>query len=256
MEELKRILGKLPPPKNLDGVLSNPEDEYNCLRCRDMGFVYGRSYNEVVRCSCKKAEDDEEKNQRWLKLCELPDCNMTLANFKPVPGTEEALAAVKDLVAGKISWLTLSGDRDRGKTHLAIAACREWLARGKSARYAFVPLLLDELRDTFNPDAPMQFLRLFHFFCQVPLLVLDDLGAEKVTDFGEEKLESIVDYRYIHNTPLIVTTNKPLDELSPRIESRLKRHDQGKVVVMGGEQYRLIKRRSPESRFKGGKPSA
>jgi len=46
-------------------------------------------------------------------------------------------------------FLTLMGSSDNGKTHLLIAICRSWLEQGKLARYAFVPLLLDELRAGF-----------------------------------------------------------------------------------------------------------
>ena len=131
---------------------------------------------------------------------------------------------------------------DRGKTHLAIAICREWLKKGKTAKYAFVPLLLDELKAGFQSEGANSYQARFDFYCKVNLLVLDDLGAGKKTDWAIEKLETLIDYRYINNLPLVVTTNKDLDYLSPRIGSRLKRAENSRIVVIKAAEYRLRKK--------------
>lgn len=190
-----------------------------------------------------EAELTEKKRQHLLGLCELPQGteHMTLESFTATAGRlREAKEAAMQLgVEGKLKWLVLVGGVDRGKTHLAIAVCRERLKRGTPARYAYVPLLLDELRRGFSGDGNDSYEKRFEFFCDVPLLVLDDLGVEKSSEWVQEKLDTIVDYRYIRGLPLVVTTNKPMNELPFRIASRLQRYNPGRIVVIDAPEHRL-----------------
>jgi hypothetical protein len=71
------------------------------------------------------------------------------------------------------------------------------------------------------------------------LLILDDLGTEKLTDWAAEKLDTLIDHRYIKGLPLVVTTNVPAAQLSPRIASRLQDRRLGRVVTLSGPDYRI-----------------
>ena len=71
----------------------------------------------------------------------------------------------------------------------------------------------------------------------VDLLVLDDLGAGKATGWAVEKLEIIIDYRYINGLPLVVTANIPIDNFSFRIASRLRRFEAGKIIVIDAPEF-------------------
>jgi len=188
-----------------------------------------------------KAQDEQIRRERYIRLCSLPSGtdDMTFKNFKEYPDIHEAITSAQNIATGKLKWLALLGGVDLGKTHLAVAICREWLSRGLPARYAYVPILLDELRRGFSNTGELSYDSQFKFFCTVELLVLDDLGTESATPWVQEKLDTIVDYRMVHNLPLVVTSNLAINELPIRIASRLQRAHKGKVVVMGGQEYRL-----------------
>ena len=181
-----------------------------------------------------------------MQYCELPRLSddKTLAAYDSgsYPTLKLALRACKALGAGsdKIKWLTLSGGRDLGKSHLAVAVCREWLARGQPAKYVFVPMLLDWLREVMDKPADQLAARM-HVLCQVPLLVMDDLGVQRPTEWAMERLITIIDYRYANAMPLMVTTNKSVEALpgdaEGRIGSRLKRFVPGTVIAMEGPEY-------------------
>jgi DNA replication protein DnaC len=175
---------------------------------------------------------ERKKTQYLLSWCELPPDadHMTFDNFRQSGNSNEAYNAAKRIVDGSLNWLTLISKVDHGKTHLAVAACHEWLKQGKPARYAYVPLLLDELRRGFGVDGKGDYEMRFNDFLNVPLLVLDDLGTENSTPWVQEKLDTIVDYRLMHQLSLIVTTNFSLKRLSERIASRLLRN--GEVVTI------------------------
>jgi len=201
-------------------------------------------YWQVVRCECKAEEDRINRERLLLRSCELPQGSVeyTFENFERYAGIEEAYDVALKLAEGSedLLWLTLQGDYDCGKTHLLIAICRSWLARGRPARYAMAPVLLDELRAGFHPrNEDMSYQERFDFFKNVPLLAIDDLGAESPTSWAREKMDTLFDWRHFHRLPLVVTTNLGLKELGGRIHSRLQRFVPSKVVTLKVGEYRL-----------------
>ena len=135
-------------------------------------------------------------------------------------------------------WLVVWGLYGCGKTHLALAVFNHRLRHYQDAAFIVVPDLLAHLRATFNPKSEVTFDEQFEAIRTIPVLVLDDLGTERSTPWAEEKLYQLINYRYNCNLPMMVTTNVMLDELRPRIRSRLKA---GLAVRVLGGDYRDTK---------------
>jgi DNA replication protein DnaC len=222
------------------------ETDTGCVICGGSGILHPRckdgniDYSDYINCDCIKPRLEEKKRLIYLEKCELPKEteNRTFANFKVYPEVKNAYELALKVANGSLKWLILSSGVDTGKTHLAIAICREWLARGNPAKYGLVPLLLDELRDGFDEKGDDSYRKRFEFLLKVPLLVLDDLGTENPTRWVEEKLEEIVDYRYINALPLVVTTNIRMEELPVKIASRFLRADFSEVKEFKAREYR------------------
>ncbi len=230
-------------------VSPSVELTYKCLICKDTGWLYGKlesgkpDFGKVIPCPCHTEEMAREKNERLLRYCQLPSGadSMTFETFEVRAGLQEAFAAAQAVANGAVKWLTLIGRVDSGKTHLAVAICNARLEAGQPARYMYVPLLLDELRDGYSDDSYRS--RLQQFF-DVPLLVLDDLGVTKrPSDWAMEKLNTIIDYRCINNKDLVVTMNCPINDIpgdtEGRIGSRLQRVRNRRVVVIEVPEYRF-----------------
>jgi DNA replication protein DnaC len=111
------------------------------------------------------------------------------------------------LEAGRGLWF--DGPVGTGKTSLAILLAKAAKDAGRSYAVYPVPRLLAEIKRTFDRDASDSYLGFFRRLCSVDLLVLDDLGAEKQTEWVLEQLYSIVNERWQDRRSVVVTTNIP-----------------------------------------------
>lgn len=194
-------------------------------------------------------EEIMEEHGRFASMVKFsgipPATHMTkrLFTFAPMKGSEAAYQAALKFVSDKREhpFLTLAGEPGRGKTHLAISIGWYWLElKDELVKYSQVENLLDELRsgfDTSSVEEAHDFNRKIKQIKECGLLVLDDLGVEKSSVWGRAKLDSIIDYRYINELPLVVTTNVKAIQLEPRIASRLS---EGVCVTMSCDDYRLL----------------
>jgi DNA replication protein DnaC len=205
----------------------------------------------VFEFDADTTDDDSERLETLIRRSNLPpDTRLTkrLFTFEKVLGREEGLEAAIAFIRGEIDppLLLLYGLPGRSKTHLALAIGWVFLAQLKSVSYYHVVDLLDALRQgyhianllgpgEFNKDS---FDTISNFVKKCTLLILDDLGVQKETDWAAERLDAIIDHRYVNKLPTVVTANT-LD-LPERIFDRMR---EGRVVRLQGESYRAIMQR-------------
>jgi DNA replication protein DnaC len=116
-------------------------------------------------------------------------------------------AIADNLETGRGLWF--DGPVGTGKTSLAILVAKAAKDAGRSYAVYPVPRLLAEIKRTFDRDASDTYLGFFRRLCTVDVLVLDDLGAEKQTEWVLEQLYSIVNERWQDRRAIVVTTNIP-----------------------------------------------
>jgi len=136
--------------------------------------------------------------------------------------------------------IMLFGPVGTGKTHLAIAVLQELIKKGHAGAYVTVPELLDEMRDSINSEVKGSSAKLMQLVKTIPILVLDDLGTEKATDWVRERLYVIINARYEDMKSTIITTNCGIEELQERIGERTvsRLWEMCKGVVLDGEDRR------------------
>ena len=154
------------------------------------------------------------------------------------PSLSWAYYVARNMARGNLSlgnFLVLAGPTGVGKTHLALAIAWEWFEDGFSVMFTRVDDLLDDLRRGYDDGTYHKKLECIR---KCSLLVLDDLGAEHAREWAGEKIDRIVDWRYIDRSPMVITTNAKSEDLAPRVASRLYDHSCSVVAQINAEDYR------------------
>jgi DNA replication protein DnaC len=141
--------------------------------------------------------------------------------------TKAAVGAVRSFVddleaglgAGRGLWIF--GDTGTGKTTLAMLVSKMALEAGHSVAIYSLPKLLAHIRRTYDSEpGGDSYLAFFERLTSVDLLHIDDLGAEKRSDWVLEQLYALINERYEAQRSVLVTTNLPHEELEEQIGSR------------------------------------
>ena len=123
----------------------------------------------------------------------------------------------------KTTGLMLVGSYGCGKTHLAAAILHRCAENGLPGMFVVVPELLARIRTSFRTsfrtnDGKAE--EIIDAAKTSKLLILDDLGAEKTSEWVTEQLYMIINYRYEHMLPTVITTNTTGSELEQELGRR------------------------------------
>ena len=182
----------------------------------EFGFTDSASQNEIFQAL--RREDAQIPRRFWKK---------TLKNFEVRTSIGRQLVVLTKAFVTSFSFekeypkgLLMMGPVGCGKSHLAAAILKEVLAKGYSGLFYNSPDLLRDIRATFNNQGERTEDELIDEITGVDLLVLDDVGAEKISEFVLDRFYLIVNKRYEEYKPMILTTNLDEEELIARIRNR------------------------------------
>jgi DNA replication protein DnaC len=199
--------------------------------CDGSGWILGP--DDVARaCQCR---DRILARARQKGLASVIPTRYRGVSFDrpPVPQIDPMIVRVvrsfteeigENLEAGRGLWIM--GGVGTGKTTLAMLVSKAALEAGRSVAIYSLPKLLARIRRTYDADTGEQsYLDLFERLSAADLLHIDDLGAEKSSDWVLEQLYALVNERYERGRSIVVTTNLDQAELEeqigPRTVSRL-----------------------------------
>jgi DNA replication protein DnaC len=179
--------------------------------CDGSGFLYDLETNTAYDCRCRPQRQALAKARSLSAV--IPRRYRDVAFDRP-PVTDidpQVVAAVRrfaDRIEEKLDkgrGLWLMGPVGTGKTTLAMLVSQAALKAGRSVAIYSLPRLLNEIRDTHR--AERSHVDLLDRLTAVDLLHVDDVGAERTTDWVLEELYSIVNARYEDERSMVITTN-------------------------------------------------
>jgi DNA replication protein DnaC len=255
LDEVMKEIGAASSKGNMPTISNTDEqDRAECPLCGGLGYVRENvpighpDFGKLFPCRCKLVDVEQQRLERLRALSNLDHLGrMTFDTFVAegydlTPEKAANLRLAYDLARqyaqNPKGWLVLLGRYGCGKTHLAAAIANEVIDRGQGVLFVVVPDLLDHLRATYSPSSPVSYDERFEEVRNAPLLILDDLGTQSSTSWALEKLFQIFNYRYNGRLPTVITSNQSLDEIDPRIRSRMVDPDLSDIVIIQSLDFR------------------
>lgn len=215
-----------------------------CKTCAGMGYLLNPATGVIPCPDCMAPQITKQRISRLWRNGLATYETMTFASFhtradeKLTPANRNAmnvaLEAAKAYANDPRGFFVLSGGNGAGKTHLAAAIANQ-AVQTTSVLFKRAVDLFNDLRRGYDDNS---YHRLLSSAQDVGLLVLDDLGAQNNKSWVDEQLYNLIDYRYMTGFPLVITTNLPVVEFSPRIADRLADRCKGSVITMNVTSYR------------------
>jgi DNA replication protein DnaC len=219
-------------------------------------FCYGTGMEVVPgkgarRCRCRT----EERQAKLFAAARIPSRyeRCSFVNYRPVSGNSTQLQAFNyafklvDEYPAIDRGLLFMGPVGTGKTHLSTAILRGLIEKGIPCLFYEFGALLKEIQNSYNPVSQTSELKVRAPVYETEVLVLDELGAVKPTDWVRDTMMQIINTRYNDKKLTIFTTNyldvqRTLaeetleDRIGARLRSRL--YEMCKTVIIDGEDYR------------------
>ena len=238
-----------PAPAFVDDSFYRTDDQEDvCPKCFGLGIevVPGKGARP---CECGK----RDLQTRSLDRARLPEryskChfhNYTATSLAQQRAFKLAMSLAMEYPAVE-QGLLFMGPVGVGKTHLAVSILKGLTERGISSLFYEFGSLLKEIQDSYNTNTQTSELRVLAPVLEADVLVLDELGASKPTDWVRDTMSHIINTRYNDRKLTIFTTNY-LDErqnqreetLEDRIGTRLRSrlYEMCRTVSMSGDDFR------------------
>ena len=201
--------------------------------------VSGKTIEPRCMCACQTEDYDrreqERKHREFLDIVAknrsigLPDSSLRKHTFENDLGyNPKQMRMAKRYVQHweelrkNASGLLLWGDVGTGKSFIAGCIANALLDKGVPVIMTNFARLLNKLTDMYAGDRNAY----IDSFKRYPLMIIDDLGVERNSEFAREQVFSVIDSRYRSELPMIVTTNLTLEELQhPEDLSRSRIYD-------------------------------
>jgi len=232
------------------GPTSRKSEPEICSLCYGTGMevVAGKG---ARRCYCRTLDMQSKLLEaahisRRYKECSLSNYDPAKNNSSQLLAFNYAYRLVREYPAIERGVLFM-GTVGVGKTHLSVAILRGLIERGVPCLFYEFGSLLREIQCSYNSLAQISEMNVLSPIYEAEVLVLDELGASKPTDWARETMTQIIGTRYNEKKLTILTTNyldqrsSPAhetleDRIGVRLRSRL--YEMCKTVIIEGEDYR------------------
>lgn len=224
---------------------------YKCSKCHDTGFLLREENGSLIarRCECyyvRQAETLMEKSGISEEFGKKSFGNFeTLSNPQLIAAKSKAARYVEDFLQTEHSRhnsIMFCGQVGSGKTHLGTAICGELMKKGIAVIYMAYRNAITKIKQSITDED--SYNRQLSRYMSARVLYIDDFLKGRITEADVNIVYEIVNYRYMNNLPIVLSTEKTLGSLLDFDEaagSRLIEMCRGNVVQLEGRElnYRM-----------------
>jgi DNA replication protein DnaC len=198
------------------------ELEEQCESCGGTGWVVLEEGNvsRAKRCTCHRATDGDKLVSAAKIPARYHNCEFENYFEQKAFGQQRTknllmnYAADYPLLDDEIfreKSLLLAGGAGRGKTHLAVAVLKGLLKKGVPCLFVDFHELLADIRNSYDELSQTSEYQILRPLLQVEVLLLDDLGSQRMSGWVQDTVFYIINLRYSQKRPMIVTTNLAME---------------------------------------------
>lgn len=224
------------------------QDLYKCQKCKDTGFIYDTSTNSASICECQ----EKEEYQRILERCGISE-EFRKIGFKEFETYTEYQKNAKSLAIDytknfleiekqKNNSIAFLGNCGSGKTHLSIAIANNLMAKNIAVLYMPYREIITKIKQIITDE--LEYNRLMGKYKKARVLLIDDFAKGKITESDINIMFEIINYRYLNNKPIIISselTQERLLDFDEAVGSRIIEMCKNRTIQAIGieNNYRL-----------------
>ena len=205
--------------------------KYTCEKCSDTGY-YHDDYCDCLKLLIKQLATKEINKNSKLKLCSFETFDLNRYSTEFLPRYHATVRQIMTDYYEKLLNYANTFDMDKpnilmygktgvGKTHLSLAIAKRVMELGYNVVYNACNEMVSTIeREKFSKDRDFSEDSL-EVYINADLLIIDDLGAEFNTQFSKSVIYNIINSRYIHGMPTIISTNYEAKDISTKYDQRI-----------------------------------
>ncbi len=252
MDKLTAMIERIKKEHPLTEIMEMPSVQYECPKCKDTGFIYQKDelgYEVARRCECfaiRKARNMMKRSGISVEFQKKTFDNFkTRSNPQLSNAKSKAMQYVKNFAQmehERHNSIMFCGQVGAGKTHLGTAICGELMNGGVAVIYMAYRNAVTKIKQNIIDEEVYN--RELNQYTSARVLYIDDLLKGKLTETDINIMYEIVNYRYMNNMPIIVSSEKSPNDLlifDEAIGSRLIEMCRGNIIHLQGKElnYRL-----------------
>jgi DNA replication protein DnaC len=236
-----------PPPQKIvtvgeslgDKSMPPRDNEKACDRCGNMRFIATKDGGMIPCPKCGVAQKWKSAAIEAYSSLNGRAAGQTFEAYQAKETWQKNLRETcRAFAENPRGWLVLCGSKGTGKSHMCAAIANARKANNEACLFISAMDLLTSLRACFDGREPQTYAERLQVYQRAALLIIDDIGAERSTEWTASVWGELIEPRYRNRLPTVLVSNYDLSRgvgfLDSRVTDRINERNLSKIVLLEG----------------------